>query len=104
MRSVHVVTVFPDLFPGTLGAGVVGRALQSGVVSLRVHNLRDFAAGPHRQVDDMAYGGVAGMVLKPEPIRRAVDAVRSEEPDVHVALLSPQGRMFSQAVAHELAA
>jgi tRNA (guanine37-N1)-methyltransferase len=104
VRSVAVLTIFPELFPGPLGAGVVGRALQSGAVELRVHDLRDHAEGPHRQVDDAAYGGVAGMVLKPEPIVRAVRAARAMEPDLHVVLLSPQGRRFTQEVAHEFAA
>ena len=100
----HVVTIFPELFPGPLGAGVVGRALQAQQISLSAHDLRDHAEGPHRQVDDAAYGGVAGMVLKPEPLKRAVDAVRAAEPDVHTILMSPQGPTFTQDVAHELAA
>ncbi|MBV8301185.1 MAG: tRNA (guanosine(37)-N1)-methyltransferase TrmD [Candidatus Dormibacteraeota bacterium] len=99
----HVITIFPELFPGPLGAGVVGRALQAEQISMSAHDLRDHAEGPHRQVDDAAYGGVAGMVLKPEPLKRAVDSVRAAEPRLHAILLSPQGRPFTQDVAHELA-
>lgn len=103
MRRAHVLTIFPELFPGPLGAGVVGRALQSGLVELLVHDLRDHAEGPHRQVDDAAYGGVAGMVMKPEPIMRAISAIRDTDRDTRTVLLSPQGRTFTAAVARELA-
>jgi tRNA (guanine37-N1)-methyltransferase len=99
----HVLTIFPALFPGPLGAGVVGRALDARALSLQVHDLRDFAPGPHRQVDDAPFGGGAGMVLKAEPLVRAVRAVREADPAVRSILLSPQGRVFTQAVARELA-
>lgn len=100
---VHVLTIFPDVFPGPLGIGVVGRALDSGLLTLRTHDLRDHTDDPHRQVDDEAFGGVAGMVMKPEPIVRAVRAIREADPQVRTILLSPQGRVFTQEVARELA-
>ena len=99
-----VVTIFPTVFPGPLGVGVVGRALDRGSIELHVHDLRQHTDDRHRQVDDMQFGGGAGMVLKPEPIIRAVRAVRAEVPGVRSILLSPQGRIFTQDVARELAA
>ena len=102
MIRFDVLTIFPDVFPGPLGVGVVGRALENGSVSLNVHDLRDHTTDRHRQVDDMQFGGVGGMVLKPEPIVRAVRAIRAEVPGVRTLLLSPQGRVFTQDVAREL--
>lgn len=98
-----VLTIFPDVFPGPLGIGVVGRALERGILELHVHDLRDHTQDRHRQVDDMQFGGGAGMVLKPEPIVRAVRALRAEVPGLRTILLSPQGRVFTQEVARELA-
>jgi len=100
----EVLTIFPDVFPGPLGVGVVGRALERGELSLRTHDLRDFTTGRHRQVDDIAFGGGPGMVLKPEPLVQAVRRLRGEVPGLRSILLSPQGRRFDQAVARELAA
>jgi tRNA (guanine37-N1)-methyltransferase len=97
-----VVTLFPEIFPGPLGIGVVGRALQSGLLELRAHNLRDYAGNRHRQVDDMPYGGGPGMVLKPEPVFGAVRAVRGDAA-VPVVLLTPTGRVLSHQLAAELA-
>jgi tRNA (guanine37-N1)-methyltransferase len=99
-----VLTIFPAVFPGPLGVGVVGRALDSGTIELHVHDLREHTDDRHRQVDDMQFGGGAGMVLKPEPIIRAVRALRAEVPGLRSILLSPQGRIFTQDVARELAA
>ena len=96
----EVLTLFPELFPGALAHGVTGRALSSGAIRLDVHNLRDFTHDRHRQVDDVPYGGGAGMVLKPEPIFEAVRARSGSGP---VILLSPQGERFNQRIARELA-
>ena len=98
-----VLTIFPTAFPGPLGVGVVGRALDGGRIELHVHDLREHTDDRHRQVDDMQFGGGAGMVLKPEPIIRAVRALRAEVPGLRTILLSPQGRIFTQDVARELA-
>jgi tRNA (guanine37-N1)-methyltransferase len=98
-----VLTIFPSVFPGPLGVGVVGRALDAGSIELHVHDLRDHTTNRHRQVDDMQFGGGAGMVLKPEPIARAVRMLRGEVPRLRTILLSPQGRVFTQDVARELA-
>jgi tRNA (guanine37-N1)-methyltransferase len=99
-----LITIFPTVFPGPLGVGVVGRALDRGSIELHVHDLRQHTDDRHRQVDDMQFGGGAGMVLKPEPIIRAVRALRAEVPALRSILLSPQGRIFTQDVARELAA
>ncbi|HXA27216.1 MAG TPA: tRNA (guanosine(37)-N1)-methyltransferase TrmD [Candidatus Angelobacter sp.] len=100
---VDVLTIFPDMFPGPLGTGVVGRALEQGVVSLQAHDLRDFTDDRHRQVDDIPFGGGPGMVLKPEPLIRAVRSYRDADASARVILMSPQGRRLDQAYARELA-
>jgi len=90
------------MFSGVFSAGVVKKALDRGIVRMAVHDLRDFTADKHRQVDDRPFGGLEGMVLKPEPIFRAVEAVR-EEAGAKVYLLSPQGRTLDARLARELA-
>ncbi len=97
---IDILTLFPELFPGPLSAGVTGRGLATGLVTLRVHNLRDYAHDRHRQVDDVPYGGGAGMVLKPEPIFEAVRARAGKGP---VILLTPQGELLNQGLVRELA-
>ena len=96
----EVLTLFPGLFPGPLTSGVTGRGMAAGLVSLRIHNLRDYTHDRHRQVDDIPYGGGAGMVLKPEPI---FEAVRGREGKGPVILLSPQGELLNQGIVRELA-
>jgi tRNA (guanine37-N1)-methyltransferase len=98
---VEVLTLFPELFPGPLSSGVTGRGLATGLIELRLYNLRDFTHDRHRQVDDVPYGGGAGMVLKPEPIFEAVRARTGKGP---VILLSPQGERLTQQLVRELAA
>ncbi len=100
-----IVTIFPRMFEGPTREGILGRAIERGLVDLRVHDLRDHTDDRHRTVDDVAYGGGPGMVLKPAPLFRAVEAIREArgEPDA-VVLTSPQGRRFSQAEAQRLSA
>ena len=98
-----VLTIFPEVFPGPLGIGVVGRALDRGDIQLHVHDLRAHTSDRHRQVDDIAFGGGPGMVMKPEPLIRAVRELRGQVPGMRTVLLSPQGRRFDQTVARELA-
>ncbi len=102
---IDVVTIFPEVFPGPLGAGVLGRAQARGLLDLVVWDLRTFTENRHRTVDDTPYGGGAGMVMKPEPFVRAVDAIRTARPDAAgpVLLTTPQGALFSQARARVLA-
>ena len=98
-----VITLFPDIFPGPVGIGVVGRALESGLLELQAHDLRDYAGNRHRQVDDMPYGGGPGMVLKPGPVFSAVRDIRGDGGDARVVLLTPTGRALSHQLAAELA-
>ncbi|MCX6591723.1 MAG: tRNA (guanosine(37)-N1)-methyltransferase TrmD [Acidobacteria bacterium] len=97
-----IVTIFPDFFAGPFRYGVVGKAIESGLVKVNVHNLRDWTHDRHKTVDDRPFGGGEGMVMKPEPLFDAVEAVR--QPGQRVVLLSAQGRPFNQAMARRMAA
>lgn len=99
-----VITIFPDFFGSILEYGLLKRAVASGHVAIRLHDLRNHTDDRHRTVDDRPFGGGPGMVFKPEPIFRAVEALQSEALDqaLPVVLLSPQGRLLTQAVAEEL--
>jgi len=102
--NIEVLTIFPGYFDRTLEQSMLGRAINQGKVAIHVTDFRDFARDRHRTVDDYPYGGGAGMVLKPDPIFSAMDAVcPSDGPRARVLLMSPQGRPFDQALAHELA-
>jgi tRNA (guanine37-N1)-methyltransferase len=98
-----IITIFPEMFTGVFSGGIVKRALDRGRIRIVVHDLRDFTQDKHRQVDDRPFGGLEGMVLKPEPIFRAVEAAR-EGGGGRVCLLSPQGRLLDARLARELAA
>jgi tRNA (guanine37-N1)-methyltransferase len=89
------------MFRGPLEESILGRAVERGLLEIGVHNLRDFATGKHRVVDDYSFGGGPGMVLKPEPIFAAVESLRRE--GSRVVLMTPQGRVFRQDIAEELA-
>jgi tRNA (guanine37-N1)-methyltransferase len=103
--KIDVITIFPKMVEAGLGEGVIGRARTSGVLDIVVHNLRDFATDRHKVVDDVPFGGGPGMVMKPEPLFAAVEAIRTTRgPLDHVLLTSPAGRVFSQADARRLAA
>ena len=100
-----VVTIFPAMIEQAVAAGIVGRAIDRGTLNVTVHDLRAFTTDRHRVVDDVPYGGGPGMVLKPEPICRALDAIEGDGGlNPVVVLTSPQGERFSQAVAERLAA
>lgn len=99
----HVLTIFPEFFAGPFAHGVVKRAKDSGILDIRIHNLRDWTHDRHKTVDDRPFGGGEGMVLKPEPLFAAVESILPERTSrQRVALLSAQGRMFDQKVAGEL--
>jgi tRNA (guanine37-N1)-methyltransferase len=99
-----LITIFPAFFNGILEHGLLKRAVASGQATIRLHDLREYTDDRHRTVDDRPFGGGPGMVFKLEPIFRAVEALRSETLEVPfpVVLLSPQGRLLTQAVAEEL--
>lgn len=100
-----VVTLFPGLFSGVLQESILGRARRAGKVAVRLHDLRRWGIGKHRQVDDKPYGGGGGMILRPEPFFAAVDWVRREYPATRerVVLLSPQGSRLTHDSARRLA-
>src|SRR5207244_11837729 len=100
---IDIVTIFPAMIENALGTGVVGRAIEKGVLDVKVRDLREFTTDRHRVVDDVPYGGGPGMVLKPEPIFRALDAIEAERGvPVRVILTSPQGRPFTQDEARRV--
>ena len=101
--TVDIVTIFPAMIEPLLAAGIVGRAIERGTLDVKVHDLRDFTTDRHRVVDDVPYGGGPGMVLKPDPIFRALDAVAAARGGaVTVIMTSPQGKRFTQAEAERL--
>jgi tRNA (guanine37-N1)-methyltransferase len=98
-----IVTIFPGAVELALTMGVVGRAIERGTLTAAVHDLRDFTTDRHRVVDDVPYGGGPGMILKPDPIFRALDAIEAERgAPLTVVMTSPQGRRFTQAEAERL--
>ena len=100
----HVLTIFPEFFRGPFEHGVVGRAVDSGKIDIRIHDLRKWTFDRHRTVDDRPFGGGEGMVLKPEPLFLAIEEIWPERTArQQVVLLSAQGRLLSQPVARELA-
>ena len=101
-----ILTLFPAMFEGPFSESIIKRAIEAGVVTIAIHNIRDYATGKHRVTDDYPYGGGGGMVMKPEPIFAAVEAILGDaEPgSVPIILLTPQGRLFTQEVARELVA
>jgi tRNA (guanine37-N1)-methyltransferase len=102
--TFHILTIFPEFFVGPFAHGVVKRAQDAGILEIRIHNLRQWTSDRHQTVDDRPFGGGEGMVLKPEPIFRAVEAIWPEREEAsRVILLSAQGRLFQQSVANQLA-
>jgi tRNA (guanine37-N1)-methyltransferase len=106
---IDIFTLFPQMFQSVFSAGLFRRATDQNLVRINIHNIRDYTHDRHHTVDDYPYGGGAGMVLKPEPIFEAVAAIESDIQQkegvdkIPVILLTPQGRLFSQAIAQELA-
>jgi tRNA (guanine37-N1)-methyltransferase len=98
---IDVLTIFPGIFESPLRESLLGKAIEAGILDVRVHDIRDFTTDRHRQVDDESYGGGPGMVMKPEPVFAAVESL-GEGPR-RVILLSPAGRRLNQALARELA-
>ena len=100
-----LLTIFPEFFAGPFDFGMIRRAKQQQQIEINIHDLRSFTTDKHHIVDDRPFGGDDGMVLKPEPIFRAVNSLQAEkiEGKTAVVLLSPQGRVFSQAEAERFA-
>jgi tRNA (guanine37-N1)-methyltransferase len=101
----HVLTIFPEFFRGPFEHGVVGKAVEAGLLGIQIHNLRDWTFDRHKTVDDRPFGGGEGMLLKPEPLFLAVESIWPvRRPGQKVILLSAQGKLFNQDVARRLAA
>lgn len=96
----HVLTIFPDILSGPLSESILGKAIERGIIGLNLVDIRDFTRDKHRMVDDYPYGGGPGMVMKPEPILRAVHSLEISD-DTPIVLLTPQGETFNQAMAWE---
>lgn len=99
--EIELVTLFPAMLAGPLAESIPGRVQERGLATIRVHDLREWGLGRHRSVDDYTYGGGAGMVLRPDPVAAALDALR--RPDSTAILLDPAGEVFRQSRAHDLA-
>jgi tRNA (guanine37-N1)-methyltransferase len=108
MLSVHIITIFPEFFREAFDYGIIRRARSASIVEIKAHNLRIWTSDKHHTVDDRPFGGGDGMVLKPEPIFAAVEEITGTSkrddygPRTRVILLSPQGRVFTQALADDL--
>lgn len=103
---IDILCLFPEMFDSPLNQSIIKRAGERGLVNIVTHDIRNYAYDKHRTVDDYPYGGGPGMVLRPEPIFEAADTLRGQlgEGEIPIILLTPQGRLFSQSVAQELAA
>ena len=99
----HIITIFPDFFVGPLSHGMVFQAQKRGLIDVRIHDLRDFTTDRHKTVDDRPFGGGAGMVLKPEPLFRAIRKIQAEKTVQarKIILLTPQGKRFEQRMASQ---
>lgn len=102
--KIDIFTLFPEVMIPYLSASILGKAQAAGLADIGVHNIRDYATDRHSMTDDEPYGGGGGMVMKPEPLFEAVESVLGKElAETRVVLLTPQGRVFTQAIAQELA-
>jgi tRNA (guanine37-N1)-methyltransferase len=99
---IEVITVIPEVFSAYLGASILGRAMESGLLSVKIHNLRDYTEDKHHVTDDYPFGGGAGMVMKIEPMSRALEIIAPRDSFYRI-LCCPQGRLFGQSVVKELA-
>jgi tRNA (guanine37-N1)-methyltransferase len=98
-----ILTIFPELFASHFQDGILKRAVNSGRVSVQLHNIRDYATDRHKMTDDRPFGGGEGMVMKPEPLVAALEDVQGKSSPGHVILLTPRGRMYNQNIAERLA-
>ena len=103
MRKFQVITLFPEMFAGVFGSSMMWKAQKDGIVQLEAVDLRQFGLGPRKQVDDTPYGGGDGMLLMIEPLWRAVEFAKSQDPEARVVLMSPRGRRWRQATAQAAA-
>ncbi len=99
----HVITLFPEMFESPFRTGMIGRAIEQGLLVVKTYPLREHGLGNYRQVDDSPYGGGSGMVMRVEPIAAAIDAVNAARPDLWRILMTPQGEVFDNSMARDLA-
>ncbi len=97
-----ILTIFPEIFKSPLSESLMKKALDKGVLQVRIWNLRDFTEDRHHMTDDYPYGGGAGMVMKPEPVFRAVERIKAQSPDARSILLTPQGERLHQRLVRVL--
>jgi tRNA (guanine37-N1)-methyltransferase len=102
--TARVLTLFPEMFPGPLGASIAGRALEDGAWALEIMDIRGFARDKHRSVDDTPFGGGPGMVMRPDVVDAAIAHALEQAPQAAVIYLSPRGRLLTQQVVREVAA
>ena len=102
--QIHIFTLFPQMFVGPFGESIIARAVARGLLTIQLHNFREYSHDRHHTVDDYQYGGGPGMLLKPEPLFEAVESVVGAPPACPVVLLTPQGKPFSHAHAKRLSA
>ena len=98
--KIDVLTLFPDMFDGFISESIIKRAIDKKQIEINIHNIRDYTTDPHKKVDDYSFGGGAGMVLMPQPIFDAVDALKTS--DSKIILMTPQGTVFKQNIAYDL--
>jgi tRNA (guanine37-N1)-methyltransferase len=99
----NIITLFPEMFGDPFGVSILKRAQEKGLIKIKLHNLRDYCKDKHRVTDDLPYGGGVGMVMKPEPLITAIEAVKSSQPEMRTLLMTPQGKRFEQNDAVKLA-
>ena len=99
---IDILTIFPEMFTGPFSESIIKRAVNKGLVDIRLHNIRDYAAGKHKNVDDYAYGGRAGMVMMVQPIADCIDKLKSERNYDEVIFMTPDGNLFVQSEANQL--
>ncbi len=100
--KIDILTLFPEMFCDTLKCGILGKAIEKGVVSINLINIRDFSRDKHKRVDDYPYGGGAGMVMTAEPLYHAINASKKGNPGARIILTSPRGKPFVQSKAVSL--
>jgi tRNA (guanine37-N1)-methyltransferase len=98
-----ILTLFPEMFRSPLEESIIGKARNAGLIQVNLFNIRDYAEGKHRVTDDYPYGGGKGMIMKPEPIIRGIEAIQSDNPEARVILMTPQGYPLRQEVVKRLA-
>ena len=98
--KIDVLSLFPEMYDGILNNSIIKRAIAKKLVTINVHNFRDYSLSPHKKVDDYPFGGGEGMVLMPQPIFDAIDAIKT--PDSYIILMTPKGIPYKQSIAYDL--